>query len=222
MNFFDTVGRSWEKAWEKGVTPWETSGPSPPFMHLLESGRLPNHPKLSTGGAAALVPGCGSGYDCIHLANFGYSHVVGLDLSETAVRMAEKRMLEDPNCSQEAKERVKFQVGDFFTLHQGQYDLIFDYLFFSAIDIKNREDWARGCTRLLKSNKTSRIVTLIFPLNIDNLNPLSGPPYPVTINQYAEVLSNYGFKLEDSYLSEHSIKPRKNREMVAIWSVNGK
>ena len=77
-----------------------------------------------------------------------------------------------------------------------------------------------GCARLLKSNKTARIVTLIFPLNIDNLNPSIGPPYPVTIEQYHEVLSNYGFKLEDSYMSEHSIKPRKNREMVAIWSIN--
>ena len=168
------------------------------------------------------MPGCGSGYDCLHLAKCGYSHVVGLDLSETAVRTAEQLMIDSEHYSKEVKERVKFQVGDFFTLHQGQYDLIFDYLFFSAIDIKNRGDWARGCARLLKSNKTSRIVTLIFPLNIDNLNPLNGPPYPVTIEHYAEVLYNYGFKLEDSYISDHSIKPRKNKEMVAIWSVNGK
>ncbi len=97
-----------------------------------------------TTNSSALVPGCGSGYDCLHLSKFGYSNVVGLDVSETAVKTAAQLMAENPDYTQEEKSKVKFQVADFFTIHQGQYDLIFDYLFFSAIDLKNREDWARG------------------------------------------------------------------------------
>ena len=96
------------------------------------------------------MPGCGSGYDCLHLAKFGYANVVGLDLSATAVKMADQLMAENMDYTQDEKSKVKFQVADFFTIHQGQYDLIFDYLFFSAIDLKNRQDWARGKIRMSK------------------------------------------------------------------------
>ena len=113
-----------------------------------------------TSTSSALVPGCGSGYDCLHLAKFGYSHVVGLDLSDTAVKTAGQLMVDNPDYTQEVKNKVRFQVADYFTIHQGQYDLIFDYLFFSAIDLKNREDWARGKTYIIM------VLTILMMIHI--------------------------------------------------------
>ena len=85
---------------------------------------------------AALVPGCGKGYDVLLLASFGY-HAFGLEVSETAV----KRCYEEQKINGHkyparydyaGSGSVTFIVGDFFSLDwleklNRAADLIYDY-----------------------------------------------------------------------------------------------
>ena len=85
---------------------------------------------------AALVPGCGKGYDVLLLASFGYD-AFGLEVSETAV----KRCYEEQRINGHkyparydyaGSGSVTFLVGDFFSLDwlkklSKAADLIYDY-----------------------------------------------------------------------------------------------
>ena len=87
----------------------------------------------------ALVPGSGSGHDALYLYNRGFN-VVAVDLSETATRLAQESVAKkQPDIPH---DKLRFMTEDFFKLGDsathpemaGQFDFIFDYLFFSALD----------------------------------------------------------------------------------------
>ncbi|KAJ1957352.1 hypothetical protein IWQ62_005109, partial [Dispira parvispora] len=71
----------------------------------------------------ALVPGCGSGYDAVLLAQYGW-HAKGIDLSPIAINRARLIASDNPH-----EEHIVFQVENFFETQapQGGYQLIFDY-----------------------------------------------------------------------------------------------
>lgn len=87
----------------------------------------------------ALVPGCGTGYDVLLIASFGYD-TYGLDYSQVAVETAKKHaannvdkyVVKDPSVG---RGEVTFVQGDFFKddwleslgLGRDSFDLIYDY-----------------------------------------------------------------------------------------------
>ncbi|KAL3329951.1 hypothetical protein AABB24_034023, partial [Solanum stoloniferum] len=71
----------WDKCWEKGMTPWDLGQPTPILVHLHQTGTLPK--------GRALIPGCGSGHDVVAIAS-PERFVVGLDVSENAIKQATK------------------------------------------------------------------------------------------------------------------------------------
>jgi methyl halide transferase len=121
----------------------------------------------------ALIPGCGSGHDCKYLGSQGFSEVIGLDLSPTAIKQCQET-IQVPN--------IKFECADFFKYQNGKFDFIFDYLFFSALDPSMRNDWALSMQNLLKP-KTGILFTLIFP-NVPLADKTVGPPYHVDPSDY--------------------------------------
>lgn len=90
----------------------------------------------------ALVPGCGRGYDVFLLRSFGWD-VVGLEVSETAVKRAEEEREKIDRGERDGKGyEVKYEEvglgmadlekGDFFEWNggkwgEGGFDLIYDY-----------------------------------------------------------------------------------------------
>jgi SAM-dependent methyltransferase len=87
----------------------------------------------------ALVPGCGTGYDVLLLASFGFD-VYGLDYSRTAVEYAKRYAAEngDKYPVQDAelgRGKVVYVEGDYFKddwlkglgLPDSSFDLIYDY-----------------------------------------------------------------------------------------------
>lgn len=90
-------------------------------MNLLKEGR----DKLGhLDNAQVLVPGCGSGYECIELAKMDWVEcVLGVDLSPTGLSRAKSLLKKE---SAEVQGKVAYEVGDFYTL-DGSYDIIFDY-----------------------------------------------------------------------------------------------
>ncbi|OMO89153.1 TPMT family [Corchorus olitorius] len=118
---------------------------------------------LVSGGASlpmgrVLVPGCGTGYDVVAMACPG-RHVVGLDISEEAIKKAKQMSSSSPN-----GDYFTFLTADFFTWHPTDlFDLIFDYTFFCAVEPHLRSAWAQQIQKFLKPD--GELITLMFPVS---------------------------------------------------------
>ncbi|KAK9288702.1 hypothetical protein L1049_017165 [Liquidambar formosana] len=188
----------WEKCWEQGLTPWDLGKPTPIILHLHQTGSLPK--------GRALVPGCGSGHDVVAIA-CPERFVVGLDISDSAIKKAKELSSLLPNANY-----FTFQKVDFFTwCPTEEFDLIFDYTFFCAIEPDLRSAWARRIQDILKPD--GELITLMFPID----DHVGGPPYKVSIIDYEEVLHPMGFKAISIMDNELAIGPRKGREKLGRW-----
>ncbi|XP_023871976.1 probable thiol methyltransferase 2 isoform X2 [Quercus suber] len=188
----------WEKSWEQGVTPWDLGQPTPILLHLHQTGALPK--------GRALVPGCGSGYDVAAIA-CPERYVVGLDISDIAIKKAVELSSSLPNASY-----LNFLKADFFTWNPSElFDLILDYTFFCAIEPDMRLAWAQRIRDLLKPG--GELITLMFPIS----DHVGGPPFKVSISDYEEVLLPMGFRAVSIVDNEMAIGPRKGREKLGRW-----
>ncbi|KFK37216.1 hypothetical protein AALP_AA4G228900 [Arabis alpina] len=193
----DTSG-GWEKSWEEGATPWDLGKPTPIIVHLNETGSLPN--------GRALVPGCGTGYDVVAMA-CPDRHVVGLDVSKTAVERSSKKFSSLPNA-----KYFSFLCEDFFTWELAEkFDLIVDYTFFCAFEPSVRPLWAQRTEKLLKPD--GELITLMFPIE----ERAGGPPYTVSVSDYEKVLIPLGFVATSIVDNELAVGPRKGIEMIGRW-----
>jgi SAM-dependent methyltransferase len=66
----------WQEQFEQGRTPWDRGGVNPQLQDWLASGALSR--------CRILVPGCGSGYEVVALAQAGFD-VTGLDYAPGAI-----------------------------------------------------------------------------------------------------------------------------------------
>ncbi len=156
-------GDGWEQSWQRGVTPWDAGVAAPSLTALVASGKLPS--------GRALVPGVGGGYDALALASPSRC-VIGLDLSQTAVDVANKRR----DAAGLTPSQVDFVAGDFFERDLGApFQLIWDYTFFCALPPELRTRWAARMAQLV-SPSDGVLVTLIFPIG----DHAGGPPYAVS------------------------------------------
>ena len=133
--------------------------------------------------------------------------VVGLDISSTAVEKAKQWSSSLPNA-----DCFTFLADDFFKWKPSeQFDLIFDYTFFCALDPSLRLAWAETVSGLLKPH--GELITLIYLISDQE----GGPPFNNTVTDYQKVLEPLGFKailMEDNELA---IKPRKGQEKLGRW-----
>jgi hypothetical protein len=79
---------------------------------------------------------------------------------------------------------------------------------------------------LLQPNR-GKLLTLIFPIvpvldsNDNKTGSSEGPPYPVTLKDYKDVLEPYGFQIQKGspYEHEDTISARKGKELVCWWEL---
>lgn len=211
VGFFDKASRDWDTAWKMDLTPWDLKGkPSPPLCELFDD-KLSSWNFSDPSGKRALVPGCGSGYDCAFLADKGFEKVTGLDLSQTAIDVARI------SNATPTRSNLQFVAGDFFVYEETEpFDFVFDYLFFAALDPPMRSLWAQAMHRLVQP-RSGVLATLIFPIATANDDLLRGPPYPVSLEDYQGVLTSDRWDLLSIDKNVKSIGPRKGREMMAFW-----
>ncbi len=206
-SFFDRVGRDWVRAWDERLTPWELGSPNPIYQELIQKQHLAVQDKR------VLMPGCGSGYDAITVCRLGRpASLTAIDLSSKAISIAQSHPIPP-----QFKDTLKFQQQDFFSIDttKYQYDVIIDYLFYSAMDIPMRSRVVEQMYKLLAPNGV--VATIIFPLQLNNENETVGPPYHMKLEHYIEKFQQHHFKLIRTNTLEDSIVPRRNRELFALW-----
>ena len=189
---------SWDETWKRGNglqkgEMFDTGTPSPALVREIESGRVPE--------GAALVPGCGRGYDVVALSS-PTRVATGVELSRTAVEAARAYAEE---CG--SPENARFEEGNFFEL-RGSYDFVYDYTFLCALDPSVRKDWASQMSALVKPG--GLLMTLIFPINEERPRD-QGPPFPVTLALLEQLLAPVGFeKLQLEMLPSDLCHPNRD------------
>lgn len=243
--------KRWDDLWKDGsCLPWDRGEPSPALEDaLVDRKDLLGNAFADGGGPSgaasrrkrALVPGCGSGYDVLLLASFGYD-IIGLDASETVIEKDEQFAEGSGNKKEYAarnkdigKGSVKFILGDFFSndwFDGVGFDLIFDYTvrlttltstlkleladlrdqFLCALPLSLRPKWAHRMAELL-SPRGGHLICLEFPTT----KPPSsgGPPWAVPPLVYEELLARPGedisYDKEDKVVQSSSLKPNSDR-----------
>lgn len=135
----------WDNKREDERLPWDRGCHSVALEDLLAQKKelvgdvLLTEQSQTTRRKRALVPGCGTGYDVLLLASFGYD-TYGLDYSKAAIehadreaaKHAEEYVVKYPDIG---RGKVVFVQGDFFKddwlenvgLMHSSFDLIYDY-----------------------------------------------------------------------------------------------
>ena len=190
----------WQGHYESNDLGWDLGQVAPPFVKLWEEEKLPV--------GKALVPGCGRGHEVIFLAENGFE-VTAIDFSKGAVTYLE-RALEERSLS----GRVLHQ--DFFGLdnsHDGIYDLVLEQTFFCAIAPRQRQDYVRNVTRILKPG--GMLVGLFYHTDKEG-----GPPYNTT---RADITVNFAknFKILELDKTTLSAEQRKDKEWLGILKKKG-
>jgi SAM-dependent methyltransferase len=197
---FDGGAGYWDSRYEQGDHRWDLGGPTPVLVRLLEEGTL--RP------CTILVPGCGSGYDAIVLAQRGFD-VVAVDYSVEAIRRASE-------AARRAGAVIRFLQRDIFTLSpefDGAFGGIFEYVTYCAVDPARRGALAELYGSLLAPGGT--LAALFFPVEERE----GGPPFAVSLG---EVHSLFGRWFTSVSWAEHpaTIPPRKGREILTVWQRN--
>ncbi|KAI5070144.1 hypothetical protein GOP47_0014487 [Adiantum capillus-veneris] len=190
------ASNSWEQCWVEDVTPWDLGKVTPVVADLVERNNLPV--------GRALVPGCGSGYDVVALASRA-RHVIGLDISATAVEHAQKIWAGTKSIN------VEFVCWDFFNYMPGApFDLILDYTFFCALQPSMRPLWGSKIADLLSSE--GELITIMFPM--DSFE--GGPPYAVSLAAYENALHPQGLRC--TFFQENALAVGKRKIGPSVCS----
>lgn len=205
----------WETMWtaEGGLKPGQLfdAARSPPMLSAqLAAGSLP------AAGAHVLIPGCGRGYDVVLFVRAGAASVAGLELAPTAQAAASAYLAETLTPEEGAKAEVF--SGDFFKWQHPteghSFDLGFDYTFLCALHPDMRADWAASWARLLRPG--GHLACIAFPLDPERT---TGPPWPLTVQLYKDLLLPAGFALEkeESIPADLSHPARSGKECWLVF-----
>lgn len=125
----------WNANYRDGNLPWDTGQTSSELQRVLSRNAIQP--------CRALELGCGTGTNCVWLAQQGFE-VTGIDLAPLAVERAEKR-------AHAAGVKVHFLVGDVLHLPDlnGPFTFFFDRGCYHAVRLKAPEHYAPAVARQL-------------------------------------------------------------------------
>lgn len=188
----DLTHEYWEKQHKENRTGWDIGRISSPLKEYFD--QIKNKDKK------ILIPGMGNGWEAEYLFNNGYKNIYVLDISTYAIKKFKKRISGFP------KNQIFNQ--DFFQ-HNGQYDLIIEQTFFSAIPINKRQLFVQKILNILKPG--GKWVGLLFNHEFND----SEPPFGATFEDYKNLFFDK-FIVKTFSTANNSIKPRKGREFFFI------
>jgi hypothetical protein len=201
----------WCKRFGDGTTPWDAGKVHLDFTQFVARQPTP----LNT-----LIPGCGSAWEALHLANAGWP-VTALDFSPAAVAKA-RAVLGDAVAKADEVDgetsatpgqgdfTVHLVCADFFTYTPRRpLDLIYERAFLCALPRKLWADWANRVAELLPAG--GQLAGYFFVCDQPK-----GPPFGILPEQLDALLSKNFVCLEDIAVND-SIPVFSGRERWQIW-----
>ena len=187
----------WEDIYLAGDTGWDLSGPTPIYKNLANELKI---------GSLCII-GCGRGYDAIMFAKKGFQ-VTAVDFAPSAIQALKQMAVE----SEVEVNTLELDIFALLPSYQNSFDYVIEQTCFCAIHPSRRKEYEIMVQGILKPN--GKLVGLWFPLDkhIDE----GGPPYGTSVNEVKTIFNN-GWETVKEEFSEHSIKPRKEREKLIIF-----
>jgi len=187
---------NWESRYRLGDTPWEKGVAAPPLIDFLA-----HHPIKGE----ILVPGCGAGHEVRALAaqDVHRATVIGLDLAETAITLAQGI----PLVGQEM-----YVQGDLFALPSswnGRFDWVVEHTCFCAIDPTLRADYVRAIAQVLKPGGQYFAIFFMTP------DSEQGPPFGTTKEEIAQLFEP-SFELLEEWIPTRTFEGREGRELCQL------
>lgn len=188
----------WEIRWQTGQTGWDLGAVSPPLTAY--AGQIPPEQRH----LRVLIPGCGNGYEAIHLLENGFSALTMVDIAPTAVDRLHRRL----DAAVPAwRDRLDIRCADFFTL-EGHFDLILEQTFFCALPPSLRPAYARQMHRLLTPG--GKLAGVLFDRDFEG-----GPPFGGHAPEYRQLFEPL-FHIRTMASCYNSIAPRKGAELFIL------
>lgn len=136
-------GNIWEKEYRNPKLVTKKEEPQADTLRFLKY--LKKTAKINLENLNILDLGCGTGRNSNYLAGLG-NNVTGIEISKTALELAEKR----------AKEQGLFvnyileDIGENYNIKDGSIDIILDITSSNSLDEKGREVYLKESSRVLK------------------------------------------------------------------------
>lgn len=186
----------WDEQYKKGHTGWDIGYVCTPIKEYID--------QLTDKSLKILIPGAGNAYEADYLLKKGFTNVYVLDFADEPIQNLLNRIPEFPESN-----LIK---QDFFD-HEGQYDLILEYTFFSSLHPTTRSEYVKKTFELLKYK--GKLTGILFAIDFGK----SIPPFGGNEKIYRE-LFNPKFTIKKIATSYNSIKPRANNELFIIFEKN--
>jgi hypothetical protein len=181
----------WTERFERGFMPWDQAGVPSAFQSF--AGRH--------SGAAVLIPGCGSAYEAVWLAEHG-NLVRAIDFSPAAVAAAHEQL--------GAQHTQLVEQADFFTYEPPFTPAwIYERAFLCALPPTRRTDYARRMAELLPGG------ALLAGFFFIGATP-NGPPFGMERTELDALLARYFELIEDEAVND-SIAVFAGRERWLTW-----
>lgn len=181
----------WDERFEHRFMPWDQAGVPLAFQSFA----------ARHGGAAVLIPGCGSAYEALWLAEQG-NPVRAIDFSPAAVAAAQTQL--------GAQHAQLVEQADFFTYEPPFTPAwIYERAFLCALPLARRTDYARRMAELLPQG------ALLAGFYFIGATP-KGPPFGIERDELDALLTPYFELIEDEAVND-SIAVFAGRERWLTW-----
>ncbi|MGB8415925.1 methyltransferase domain-containing protein [Paraburkholderia sp.] len=181
----------WDERFEHHFTPWDQAGVPAAFQSFAERHR----------DAAVLIPGCGSAYEALWLAQQG-NPVRAIDFSPAAVAAAREQL--------GAQHGQWVEQADFFAYTPPFTPAwIYERAFLCALPLARRADYARRMAELLPDG------ALLAGFFFIGATP-KGPPFGIERTELDALLTPYFDLIEDEAVHD-SIAVFAGRERWMTW-----
>ena len=187
----------WNQRYLNNNTKWDLGYPTPILAHYLKDN--------STSGKACVL-GCGNGHDVIELSKYGVE-VHAVDFAKEAIANLQKQLTQ-----KHCVELIEEDIFNLPNLYANDFNFVYEYTCYCAIDPNRREDYFNMVHKILKVG--GLLFGIFIPLDKDKYNK-EGPPFGVSIDEVLE-LTNGKFKVIVNTFSNYSIEPRAGREKLVI------
>jgi len=166
----------WNESYRGGNLPWDTGRPSSELQQVLRQHAI--------GLCRALELGCGTGTNCVWLAEQGFD-VTGVDVAPLAVEQAEAR-------ARAAGVRARFAVADVLNLPDlgGPFGFFFDRGCYHAVRRSAPHEYAPAVAKRLASGARGLILA-------GNANEPNDPGPPVVTEEQLRAELGLAFEILD-------------------------
>ncbi|MDF1658689.1 MAG: methyltransferase domain-containing protein [Verrucomicrobiales bacterium] len=200
--FHKAIAMDWENHYLDKHTPWDKGAAAPPLLEWVDS-----NPGAISG--KVMIPGSGKGHDGRALVEkTDASHVIGLDISPSAVASAN---------IENGSAQFQSEVGDLFDLppaHQSAFDWVWEHTCFCAIEPEMRDAYVEAVHLALKPDGELLAVFYRDPYD-DEHSPGEGPPHGTTVEELRERFEGSGrFQILESYVPRASYDGREGLEQM--------